>query len=116
VAALCASVEGDQLTKCEVKWVTVCCAMFSSLISCIPLCTIPDHSDNVSLSQVLYFKHAKVLQLSSATCFGHYGTFPRIGIGMFEVCFILDMQFVARLQLNTCQLCVLLFSWVFKMC
>jgi hypothetical protein len=29
---------------------------------------------------------------------------------------ILNMQFIAFLQLNTCQVCVLLFSLVFKMC
>ena len=67
-----------------VNWVTVCCDMFSSLISRIPFCTIVDHSDIVSLSQVFYFKHVKVLQLSSATYFGYYGPFPRVGIGMFK--------------------------------
>ena len=44
-----------------VNWVTVCCEMFSGLISCIPLCTITDHSENVSLSQVFQFKLVKVL-------------------------------------------------------
>ena len=59
------------MTKCKGK-MGDCCAVFSSLIGCIPFCTIPDHSDNVSLSQVFYFKHVKVLQLSSATCFGQH--------------------------------------------
>lgn len=98
-----------------VNWVTVCCGMFSSLISCIPLCTVADRSDNVSLSQVFYFKRVKVLQLSSATYFGHYVPFPRFCIGMFMLSLILKyMLFVAWLQLNTFQLCVLLFSWVLQ--
>jgi hypothetical protein len=67
-----------------VSWVKVCCEMFSSLISCIPFCTIPDNSHNVSLSLVFYIKHVKVLQLSSATCFGYYGLFPCVDIGIFK--------------------------------
>jgi hypothetical protein len=44
-----------------VNWVTVCCEMLNSLTGCSPLCTIPDHSVNVSLSQVFYFKLVKIL-------------------------------------------------------
>ena len=46
-----------------VKWVAVCCEMFSSSISCTALCTIPDHSENVSLSQAVYFRLVKVLKV-----------------------------------------------------
>jgi hypothetical protein len=105
---------GDSAVQCLVAQLvafnSVRYQIIQTVCVCVCVCVC------VSLAQAFYLKYANVLQLSSATCFGHYGTFPRIGIGMFELSLILDMQFVARLQLNTCQLCVLLFSWVFKMC
>ena len=48
------------MTKCNGK-LGDCCEMFSGLISCIPLCTITDRSENVSLSQVFHFNLVKVL-------------------------------------------------------